>query len=190
MVAFTLTEDDKRIILALSPSKTYRDNTLYMIKEIQKGHLIIILICVNQPAAFLTDLYIRSSIDTKRIFFIDAITQYATGPAAGDTATCKFIAKPNDLTAMSIAATNVLKKFEQEKTVIFLDSVNAMLIHSSSADLSKFIHFLISKLRIMNIAGILLAVEKGLDPVLLTQLTTFADEVVDFTKEKTLPSSS
>jgi hypothetical protein len=91
---------------------------------------------------------------------------------------------------MSIAATNVLKKFEQEKTVIFLDSVNAMLIHSSSADLSKFIHFLISKLRIMNIAGILLAVEKGLDPVLLTQLTTFADEVVDFTKEKTLPSSS
>ena len=59
-----------------------------------------------------------------------------------------------------------------------------MLIHSSSADLLKFIHFIISKLRIMNIAGILLAVEKGLDPILLSQLSTFADETVEFPDEK------
>ncbi|OPX70679.1 MAG: hypothetical protein A4E38_01314 [Methanoregulaceae archaeon PtaB.Bin108] len=58
-----------------------------------------------------------------------------------------------------------------------------MLIHSSSPDLTRFIHFLISKLRIMNIAGSVLAVEKGLDPVLLSQLTTFADELVEFGDE-------
>jgi len=86
---------------------------------------------------------------------------------------------------MGIAVTITLKKFEQEKTVSFLDSINAMLIHSSSADLSKFIHFVISKLRILNIAGILLAVEKGLDPALLTQLTTFADNIIEFPEEKT-----
>ena len=84
--------------------------------------------------------------------------------------------------ALTITPT-ILKKYEGQKTVIFLDSVNAMLIHSSSTDLTKFIHFVISKLRIMNIAGILLAVEKGLDPVLLTQLTTFADDLVGFPEE-------
>jgi len=84
-----------------------------------------------------------------------------------------------------LAITTILKKFEGEKTMIFLDSVNAMLIHSSSSDLTKFIHFIISKLRIMNIAGILLAVEKGLDPVLLSQLTTFADDLIEFPEEKT-----
>ena len=45
-----------------------------------------------------------------------------------------------------------------------------MLIHSITSDLTKFIHFVISKLRIMNNDGILLAVEKGLDLVLLSQL--------------------
>lgn len=185
MTEFTIHEDDKRIILALSPSRTYRENTLQMIKEIQKNsRLHIIVLCVNQPAAFLMDFYGRNGIDTGRIFFIDAITLYATGTAPENLSNCKFVSKPNDLTAMGIAVTTTLKKFEGEKTLIFLDSVNAMLIHSSSSDLTKFIHFIISKLRIMNIAGILLAVEKGLDPVLLSQLTTFADDLVEFPEEK------
>jgi hypothetical protein len=184
MVDFTIHEDDKRIILALSPSRTYRENTLHMIKEIQKGNLHIIIICVNQPAVFLMDIYGQNGIDTSRIFFIDAITQYATGTVPENVKNCSFISKPNDLTAMGIAITSILKMFEQGKTMIFLDSVNAMLIHSSSSDLSKFIHFLISRLRIMNIAGILLAVEKGLDPVLLSQLTTFADDLIEFPEEK------
>jgi hypothetical protein len=185
MTEFTIHEDDKRIILALSPSRTYRENTLQMIKEIQKSSsLRIIVICVNQPATFLMDFYGRNGIDTNRIFFIDAITLYATGSAPENLNNCRFVSKPNDLTAMGIAVTTILKKFEGEKTMIFLDSVNAMLIHSSSSDLTKFIHFVISKLRIMNIAGILLAVEKGLDPVLLSQLTTFADDLVEFPEEK------
>lgn len=176
--------NDKRIILALSPSKTFRENTLTLMKGIQEGNLHIIVICVNQPAAFLSDFYQRNGIDTKRIFFIDAITQYAVGTPGVNTDTCKFVSKPSDLTAIGIAVTTTLKKFEHERTVIFLDSVNAMLIHSSSADLLKFIHFIISKLRIMNIAGILLAIEKGLDPILLSQLTAFADETVEFSEEK------
>lgn len=186
MPDFTIHDDDKRIILALSPSRTYRENTLQMIKEIQKvSSLHTIIICVNQPAAYLMDSYGKNGIDTGRIFFIDAITLYATGTAPENLLNCKFISKPNDLTAMGIAVTTILKKFEGEKTLIFLDSVNAMLIHSSSSDLTKFIHFLISKLRIMNLAGILLAVEKGLDPVLLSQLSTFADNLVEFPEEKT-----
>ena len=185
MQEFTILEDEKRIILALAPSRTYRANTVQMIREIQgAGSLRIIVICVNQPASFIVDFYRRNNIDTSRIFFIDAITQYATGMAPENVENCRFVSKPNDLTAIGIAITSMLKKFEGEKTLIFLDSVNAMLIHSSSSDLTKFIHFLISKLRIMNIAGILLAVEKGLDPVLLSQLTTFADELVEFTEEK------
>ena len=184
MTELTIDKDEKRIILALSSSRTYRENTVRMIKEIQKQPLRIIVICINQPASFLIDFYTRNGIETSRICFIDAITLYATGVAQESTDTCKFVSKPNDLTALSIAVTTILKQLEKEKTVIFLDSINAMLVHSSSIELTKFIHFLISKLRIMNIAGILLAVEKGLDPVLISQLTTFSDEVVEFDDTK------
>jgi hypothetical protein len=184
VTGFSIQEGERRIFLALSPSKTYRENMLQMVKEIQRGNLRIILICVNQPASYLLDFYQRNGVDTTRIFFIDAITQYATGVVVDNVENCRFIPKPNDLTAMGIAVTTTMKKFEGERTIIFLDSVNAMLIHSSSADILRFIHFVTSKLRVMNLAGILLAVEKGLDPILLSQLTTFADELVEFPEEK------
>jgi len=183
MADFTINENDKRIILALSSPRTYRENSLTMIREIQKKGMRIIAICVNQPAEFLIEYYTKNGVDTNRIFFIDAITRFATGRGGESPGNCMFVPRPNDLTAMGMAITRMLKESEQEKTVIFLDSVNAMLVHSSSVDLTKFIHFVISKLRIMNITGILLAVEKGLDPVLLTQISTFADELVEFSDE-------
>jgi hypothetical protein len=41
-----------------------------------------------------------------------------------------------------------------------------------------------NKLRLMDISGIFLAVEKGLDPQLLSQLTTFVDVIIEFPEEK------
>ncbi|OPY37101.1 MAG: hypothetical protein A4E35_01564 [Methanoregula sp. PtaU1.Bin051] len=180
MVGFEVKEDEKRIFLALSPSKRYRDNVLTIVKEIQKKGLRIIFISINQPSAFITGLFEKNGIDMSTIFFIDGITRYAGGPITADPGTCRFVSKPGDLTAMSMAVTDILKMENVGRTVIFLDSVNAMLIYTSSVDLSKFIHFVISKLRILNISGIFLAVEKGLDPVLMSQLMTFADELIEF----------
>lgn len=184
MTNFTIHEDDKRIIIALSSPNTYRLNTARMLKEIQKEtSLYIIFICVNQPASFLQKSYGKNGIDINQIYFIDAITQYAIGTAPKNIENCKFVSKPGDLTSIGIAVTTILKEFEERKILVFLDSINAMLIHSSSLTLTKFIHFIINKLRIMSIAGILLVIENGVDPVLLTQLTSFTDDIIDFPEE-------
>jgi hypothetical protein len=37
-----------------------------------------------------------------------------------------------------------------------------------------------NKLRLTNVDGIFLCVEKGLDPVILTQLSSFVDRIVEF----------
>jgi hypothetical protein len=63
--------------------------------------------------------------------------------------------------------------------ISFLFFGSTMLIYLSSPNISKFIHFVTNKLRLMDISGIFLAVEKGLDPMLMTQLTTFVDTVID-----------
>jgi hypothetical protein len=180
MTVFTLAEDEKRIFLVLSPSRQYCDNIARLLKEIQEKKYRTVLISVNQPSAHLAGLLRNAGIDDSRIFFIDAITRYAGGPVPAPAGNCRYVGKPGDLTAMSIAVTETLKNLSGERPVIFFDSVNAMLIYSNSVDLSKFIHFVMSKLRILNIAGLFLAVEKGLDPILVSQLTTFADELIEF----------
>jgi len=58
-----------------------------------------------------------------------------------------------------------------------MDDISTMLLYSPSVTISKFIHFITNKLRLFDVAGVFLAVEKGLDPALLTQISTFADLV-------------
>jgi hypothetical protein len=73
----------------------------------------------------------------------------------------------------------VLKENAGKKVCILYDSVSTMLIYLSSQNISKFIHFVTNKIRLMDISGVFLAVEKGLDPMLVSQLTTFVDIVID-----------
>lgn len=185
MVGLELKNDDKRIYLALSSFKNYRQNILELIREIQSNGYMTVFISINQPSAFLMDVFMKNGIDTNRIFFIDAITQYAGGTPRTQPDNCRFVTKPGDLTAMSIAVTEVLKRYPDQKAVIFLDSVNAMLIYSNSVDFTKFIHFVISKLRILNVSGIFLAVEKGIDPMLMSQFMAFTDELLEFPEQDT-----
>jgi hypothetical protein len=59
-----------------------------------------------------------------------------------------------------------------------------MLIYISSQNITKFIHFVTNRLRLQDFSGIFLAVEKGLDPKILVQLTTFVDKVIDGDKKE------
>ena len=82
---------------------------------------------------------------------------------------CRFINNPSNLTDLGIAITEVLNTCSQEKPCILFDSVSTMLIYIPSTNISKFIHFVTSKLRLLDSPGVFLAVEKGLDPLLMTQ---------------------
>jgi hypothetical protein len=54
-----------------------------------------------------------------------------------------------------------------------------MLIYLSSRNVSKFIHCVTNKLRLMNLSGIFPAAAEGLGPQILIQLTTFVDNIPD-----------
>jgi hypothetical protein len=121
----------------------------------------------------------------ERIYVVDTVTKYALGRDPTPVPHCRFINKPGNLTDMGIAVVETLKDLTGRKVCLLFDSVNAMLIYISSKDITKFIHFVVNKLRLLNFAGIFLAVEKGLDPDVIIQLTTFVDEVIDM--EASLP---
>jgi hypothetical protein len=68
---------------------------------------------------------------------------------------------------------------EGKKCIIF-DSVSMLLIHIPSATASKFLHFVVNKLQLSDVSGIFLSVEKGLDPVVMSQMSAFVDHVMDY----------
>jgi len=178
---------EKKLYLVMSAPDHLRVNNIEIIRFLIENKNSVIVVTTNQPYSSLVASYGKNMLDISKIQFIDAITQYAIGKVPADAANCRFINNPANLTDLGIAITETLNTFSKEKPCIFFDSVSTMLIYIPSTNISKFIHFVTSKLRLLDTPGIFLAVEKGLDPLLMTQLTTYVDAVIDMEEKPGCP---
>ncbi len=170
---------EDRLFLVLSSAEKLKKNNSQIIRTLTAQGYRVVVITSNQPSAVLKRIYTTEGIDTSRVTFIDTITKYAMGKVPPGQEDCRYINSPSNLTDLGIAITETLHTLAGEKTCLLFDSVSTMLIYIPSTNISKFIHFITSKLRLVDASGIFLAVEKGLDPLLLTQLTTYVDDTID-----------
>jgi hypothetical protein len=171
--------EKKQIFLILATPANIRQRNIDLIKEISQNGYHTIIVTINFPYNILSKLYAENGVDLKTVSFIDAVTRNSIGNADNIPGVVRFVNNPSNLTDLGIAVTEILKENSGKKVCILYDSVSTMLIYLSSQNISKFIHFVTNKLRLMDISGIFLAVEKGLDPMLISQLTTFVDTVID-----------
>ncbi|MDE4907191.1 hypothetical protein L0665_00930 [Methanogenium marinum] len=167
----------EQIILVQSEAHLLKTVNTEVVQNITAEGYHVIMITINQPSIILSKMYARANIDTSLVFFIDAITNYALGKDEEDNENTLFINNPGDLTEIGIAITKAMTKFENENICIVLDSISTMLIYTSSARITKFIHYLTNKIRLSDINGVLFAAKNGLDPGFMIQLTTFVDEI-------------
>lgn len=170
---------EHELYLLLSQPAEIRHRNIELIKALLDRDYYVLVITTNQLQVMLKKSYENNGISSDKIFFVDAVTKHALGHDPEPVKNCRFVNNPANLTDIGIAVTETLKELKDKKTCVLFDSVNAMLIYLSSQNITKFIHFVINRLRIMNFSGIFLAVEKGLDPDVLIQLTTFVDGVID-----------
>jgi len=168
-----------QIFLILTSPGNTRERNIEIIKELSALGYRSVVITTNFPYSVLRKLYEQGGVDLTKVSFIDAVTRHSFGSAENIPGIVRYVSNPANLTDMGIAVTEVLKEHHDGKVCILYDSISTLLIYLSSPNISKFIHFVTNKLRIMDISGVFLAVEKGLDPMLMTQLTTFVDTVID-----------
>ncbi|MDP3564767.1 MAG: hypothetical protein Q8R70_09790 [Methanoregula sp.] len=175
----TETSGDNVLYLMLSPPEQIHAMNIAVVKKILKQGCTPLIITVNQPFKVLTKIYTKEGIDTANFYVIDTVTQYSGG-VCEENPRVKYINNPSNLTDLGIAISEVLKKMPEKKKCIMFDSVSMLLIHIPSATASKFFHFVVNKLKLSDVSGIFLCVEKGLDPVILSQMSSFVDKIVDF----------
>jgi hypothetical protein len=176
------------LYLIMASAAEIRNKNIELLQKVVAEEYYVLIVTTNQPFDILKKNYEKNGVPLDRIQFIDTVTKYAVGRDLQPVKNCRFINNPANLTDIGIAMTEILKYLEGKKTCLLFDSVNSMLIYISSQNITKFIHFITNKLRLMNFSGIFLVVEKGLDPDVLVQLTTFVDEVIDLDKIPTKES--
>lgn len=168
-----------KVFLVLASPGTIRQCNVELIRQISGLGYHPVIITLNFPYSVLARMYRDDGIALETVSFIDTVTRNSIGTAQNVPGVVRYVNNPGNMTDLGIALTEVLKELSGKRVCVLYDSVSTMLIYLSSQNISKFIHFVTNKIRLMDISGVFLAVEKGLDPVLMSQLTTFVDEVIE-----------
>jgi KaiC/GvpD/RAD55 family RecA-like ATPase len=173
--------DENLLYLMLSLPERVQAMNIAVIKKMLENGCTPLIITVNQPYKILAKMYAKEGISPGQFYVIDAVTQYSGGTCTPDPRV-KYVNNPANLTDLGIAITEFLKQIPETRKCIMFDSVSMLLIHIPTATASKFLHFVVNKLKLSDISGIFLCVDKGLDPVVLSQMSAFVDKIVDFDK--------
>ena len=81
------------------------------------------------------------------------------------------------LTSISLAITKSIKNIPSKK-FIFIDSISSMLIHNQPVIFGRFIHSILTKLRVLGVGCILLSLEVETDKMVRAEIAQLCDKVV------------
>lgn len=175
--------EEPQIYLVFSNPGDIRECNLSLVKDLTANGINVMIITSNQPAKILEMYYQKNGIDTVKIDIIDMITKYSGGPADSDTPHITYIKHPSDLTSLGILISDKISKSSGNRFIL-IDSINSMQIYISSSRLSRFLHYITNHLRLHMISGGFIAIEKGFDPVIRSQLEVLTDNIVTFDELK------
>ena len=166
------------IILFVTPAEKYLSTNLEILKYyLNKQKDYCVYVTVNRPYASLITILKREKVATEKLFVIDAITPI--GGAVQRAGNAVFIGSPQALTNISIAVTSAVQSLPKGKRFLFFDTVSALIVYNNTGSVTKFTHFLITKMREWDITGVLISLEKETDEKMLSQLTQFCDRCIN-----------
>ena len=173
--------DENNLYLMLAPAEQINAMNVAVTKAAVARGCMPVVITVNRPYRVLVKDFGRQGISPDQFYVIDTVTRYSGG-ASDPGPKVRYVSNPANLTDLGIAIAGLLKEIPGQRICIVFDSVSMLLIHIPSVTAAKFLHFVVNKLKLADVSGIFLCVEKGLDPVILSQMSAFVDRIVDYEK--------
>ncbi len=140
----------------------------------------VIYISLNHPYESLIKFLGEHNIKTDKLFFLDCITK--TLDSEKEEKQCLFLENPQNLTNIAIAIDEIVKAIPLGNKFLLFDNMSTLLIYNKTGTVTKFLHFLIGKMRVLNLNGVLFSTEKELDPELDDQLNLLVDKKVDLSE--------
>lgn len=172
------------IALVLVDAKNYQKKCIDLIKKLtEKENIPGVYVTLNKPFEIMQRILESEGIDTRKIIFIDGITQTAGGKIE-KTHNCLYIGSPEKLGDIGMALDQAVSSIPSDEKFVFFDSLSTLLMYNRSGTVGIFSHFLTGKMRVWKVKGIIISLEKESDEVLINELTQFCDVTLDFSKKK------
>lgn len=166
--------DSYQIILSIMSNEYYNESIINMLKQLENGK--ICYVSLNKTSESLIKTFRSSRINTKNIFFIDAVSR-SVGPEK-ECDSSILISSPYALTELGIAISEILKtgKFD----IVVFDSLSTLSIYQKEKKdaAAKFASHIINKIRSNDNKGVFTCLENDANSELIKESSMFVDKVV------------
>ena len=132
-----------------------------------------VFVSVNKRARYVKSRLESKKIDLSKVVFVDML-EGAKKPENG----IFFIRSAKALTELSIVISHLVAAIKQKNKFLVFDSIDSLLMHHDFNTVVKFIHFLLSKIRMLNASLYLICMNTKENKELMMAIAPFVDEMV------------
>jgi len=132
-------------------------------------------ITLNTPCNTIASQCRDLGLNASKLHFVDGISKKG-GIKEVKANNCSYIESPSALTELSITLTTATNtgKFD----FLFLDSISTLLIYNDIELTERFIHHIVSKLRNLEMCGVLIAIDEEKSRKLVDIVSQFCDKLI------------
>ncbi len=134
-----------------------------------------VVVSASKPCTTLLEHYEENGIDTEHVFILDLVCKRETKNPPENEGVL-HIESPSALTNISIALNEVME--DGGKRFLFFDSITSMLIHNDKQLLSRFIHSVMTRMRIRHVNAVFLAEKDNTDEKVRAEIAQLCDKVI------------
>jgi len=137
-----------------------------------------IYVTVTNPAAFVWSLAQALDVPADRISFVDAISHIMMN-YANPLPNSTYIETPRALEEIMLRVDYLLRKFPHPRSIVVIDSVNALAIHNPINLLNEFFHIFLTNLKSRNVLAVVLETSDEESTGIEQMLNLLVDETID-----------
>ena len=173
------TKKESKLLLLTIQGEEYAKNIHYLAGYLSEKYPRVLYVSLNELYSTLLASLEEAKVDTKKFYFIDAITTTAE-PSVQKKDNCTFVVSPNALVELSLAISSAIE--EQKPRVVIFDSISTLMIYENEKIVLKFVHSLIGKIRAASIDAFFTALESDAKNPVIGDFGMFVDEFMSLDK--------
>ena len=167
--------EDYIILVETSPENAFELSTALVKYMTNRNNSKGIIVSANRPYTNLMNIYRKNNIDVSKMFVLDCISKNQNAEVEADNVA--FMENVSALTDISLFIAERLRETNGKKFVFF-DSITTMLIHNKPKIFARFVHNILTKMRLHETGGLLISIHDETNREIRAEIAQLCDKVI------------
>lgn len=168
--------DDSIVLIETTPEKAHEVG-LALIKYYSDKKDAGIIVSASRPYTNLVSVFSKRFINIGKMFILDCISKNQSADVKAKNVV--FVDNMNALTDISISISQGIQRYNGKRKFVFFDSIPTMVLHNKPQIFARFIHSVLTMMRVNRVSGILVSFKDESNQQLRAEIVQMCDKVIN-----------